>query len=218
MKLYYLVEKINADKNNDIIVPILEKDRYDKDYNSIYLFDSYFNNNVIENYNNEKSLNQHFNLGLRVFNLYSIETENLHKNISLINDQIGLHKLHLDNPTFIDYKENYQYVLEFQNLDWIFEKILCLNKINFLSTFIFTPDNDTKNKDIEMLLDIIIKGDSVDRLLRLNKIVNDFNNKPEKCAKELYEILYDFSLGDYFDINSEIHSYYNAMEFLKNLF
>lgn len=75
MKLYYLVEKINADNNNDIIVPILEKDRYDKDYNSIYLFDSYFNNNVIENYNNEKSLNQHFNLGLRVFNLYSIETE-----------------------------------------------------------------------------------------------------------------------------------------------
>jgi len=35
----------------------------------------------------------------------------------------------------------------------------------------------------------------------------------KKYAKELYEILYEFSFGDYYDINSERYNYYNAMAF-----
>jgi hypothetical protein len=107
------------------------------------------------------------------------------------------------------------YSSDFQKLDWKLENVLCLNKNKFESKFIFNNENDTENHDIKKIIKVIIWGDYAERLLRLNNIFNDFNIDMKKCAKELYEILYEFSFSDYSDISNNGTNYYNAMAFLR---
>jgi hypothetical protein len=215
MKLYYIIDKLSVDKNDSIIVPIVEKDTIYEKYNSINLFDKLFDENILEDFDEKKSLNDYHKLGIRLFYAYSIETDNLDLDFSLVNYnyKYTLKLLH-ENIILIEYKENYLYSSDFQKLDWKLENILCVNKNKFESKFIFNNDNDTKN-NIKKLIEVIICGDSAERLLRLNNILNDFNNDMKKCSKELYEILYEFSFGNYYDINSNGTNYYNAMAFLR---
>jgi hypothetical protein len=88
MKLYYIVDKWRVDKNNGIIVPIVEKDtiynEYDE-YNSINLFDRLFDENILEYFDEKKLLNDYHKLGIRQFYVYSIETDNLDLDFSLVN-------------------------------------------------------------------------------------------------------------------------------------
>ena len=217
MKLYYIIDKWRVDKNNGIIVPILEKDNIYSSYNSINLYDKLFDENILEIYYQDKPLNDYRILDIRVFSIYSVETDILDSNFSLFNDRYKyILNLLNENIIFINYKENYLYSQDFQILNWKFEQILCINKNKFKSNFLYNNENNNENNDIKKLLEIIIDIDSPDRLLRLNNILNDFNNNIKNCAKELYEIFNEFSCTDYFDINSEGYFYYNAINFLKD--
>jgi len=212
MKLYYIIDKFIVDKNDGIIVPIVEKDTIHEEYNSINLFDKLFDENILEVFDEKTDYRRLRNI--RIFYLYSIETDNLTLDFSLVNYKYILKLLH-ENIILIEYKENYLYSSDFQKLDWKLENVLCVNKNKFESKFIFNNENDTENHDIKKIIKVIICGDSAERLLRLNNILNDFNNDMKKCAKELYEILYEFSFSDYYDINFEGTNYYSAMAFLR---
>lgn len=213
MKLYFLNDKWKVDNNDNIIVPIFEKDK-DTNCNSINLFNNIlFDDDVLEEY--DEKVNENI-ISNRIFYLFSIEVDNLDSKLLLENnDYYYTLKLLNKNINIVDYKKNYFYASDFQKLNWKMEKIICLNKNNFTSKFIINNQNDTEN-NIEELINIIIQGDSAERVVRLNNIIKDFNANMNKCAKELYEILYDFSCGDYYDINSEGVAYYNVMAFLRN--
>lgn len=126
------------------------------------------------------------------------------------------HKIEiLNNPS--EWKKiniEYSYNKNFSELNWNLEGHFCINKEHFLSKFQF----DTEKKDIERLIKIILLGDYPERILRLNNILDDFNKNLQNCAKELYDILYEFTYGDWYDFNSEGTCYYNAMKFLRDKF
>jgi hypothetical protein len=225
MKLYYIIEKCHTDKFGIMVPLFYTSDVKDTEFNEtislnlFYQFDT-FDENVLEEYNEKKSLNDYFRFDIRVFSMYSIETENLAKKFTLTKENEYKYKLTMlnENVNWVEHIENHSYASDFQNLDWKLEKVMCVNKNKFKSKFKFNETNDNEIHDIEKLIDIIVSGDSPERLLRLNNIVNDFNCDTQKCAKELYEILYDFTYGDYFDINAEGSYYYAAMAFLRKRF
>jgi len=209
MKLYYIIDKWIVDKNG-IIAPILEKDVFNINYDSLNLF----NENIVKYFINDKH-NIHDETKISEYDyrmclLYSIETDNLKFNYSLSNNGYMYTLKQLNELNLVDYKDIYVYNFNFKNLDWKLEKKLYININNFKLLFI------TENNNIQKLVSVIIQGDSPERLVRLKAIENNFNQNMQYCAKELYSILYDFSYGNYYNMNADGNNYYNAMEYLRN--
>lgn len=190
MKLYYLTNFFTKQKTGKI-TPLIYSADYSPDDEKITL--KLFKESELFNCNIEELIDLNSNK-IRLFSIYSIETDNITLEISETKLLLENNKINWEHTQGCN-----SYVSNFEDLPWKFEKVISIDKNKLFSLFNFNENNDTQQKDIERLLKIIISGDSASQVLRLYNIINDFNNNTQKCANELYSILYDFTNGDFFD-------------------
>lgn len=226
MKLYYLIDKWSVDHNKTLAPIYYSGDCDDFDCHSeiklnVFTEENLFDQNVTSEY--EECIDYRKIRNTRVISMYSIETSELPQSISVDSKEF-YYTLSVQN-TKESWKKVFEgkinchnyYNLDYHILNWKFEKNVVLNTKKFFDQLCLP--NDSSN-DIKKLTNIIVGGDHPDRLVRLNCINNKFSdenlNLTLNSAKELYDILYDFTFGDYYDINSDGTCYYRAMEFLRN--
>lgn len=219
MILYYLVDKEISD-NNKIFLPLYDSyDCLDTELNKhiklrLFTENQLFGSNVLEKYDENLPLKKHRKIG-RVFSIYSIDTAKVPEIFTIVTHKF-YHMLQVsnnENSWEKCYDDKY-YNIDYKNLDWKFEKNICVNIKKFNAELNLPND---PNGYIKIITNIICEGDHPDRLVRLNSLpkesIVDFES-----AKELYDILFDFTYGEWYDMNSEGYYYYKAMEFLRDTY
>lgn len=151
----------------------------------------------------------------RVFSIYSIDTENLPENFS-VEKYSFYYKLSVKNleTDWFNHDDTYSYNINYHKLNWQLVEHICVDTLAFKNSLNLI---DNLEGDIKLLINIICGGDAPDRLMRLNILQKAWSNDTES-AKELYEILFDFTYGDYYDMNAEGYYYYRAMAFLRDTY
>ena len=146
----------------------------------------------------------------RVFSIHSLEIDNLPTNYKLSN--LNFHYALYDTENNCCDEEDFElYKQTLQSLDLKFEKKICIDKSKILSKFNLLPDDD-----LNKLFKMILTGDSPINCLRLYNVANIFNTSPHLVAKEIYDILFSFTYGYYFDFNADSEIYYRTMKFLRD--
>lgn len=219
MKLYYIEDKHKVD-NTKIFLPVYDSDDcLDTEYNKyiklrVFTENQLFGSDVLEKYDENIPLRNYRKIG-RVFSIYSIDTTELPENFT-VETYNFYHMLQVTNNEN-NWEKCYEYKsynTDYKNLNWKLDKHICVNIKNFNAGLNLPND---PNEYIKKLIDIICGGDHPDRLVRLNYLSKEWNDSTES-AKELYDILFDFTYGDHYDINSEGYYYYRAMAYLRNTY
>lgn len=219
MKLFYVVDKWRADNTVSFLPDYDSYDCLDLEYTkfiNLRLFTEYqlFGFNISEKYDENISLQDNKKKG-RVLSIYSIDTSEL-PNIFILVEHKFYYMLQVQNNenSWEKYNEDNSYNINYKNLNWKLNGHICVNLEN-LNLGLNLPDNS--EGDIKNLFKIILHGDHPDRLIRLNYLSKIWDNDIES-AKELYEILYDFTCGDYYDFCADSSYYYRAMKFLRDTY
>jgi hypothetical protein len=219
MKLYYVIDKWKVDKT-DIIIPFYyigdcsDTEYYEHIELNVFTEDQLFEKDLLEKYDEKITTGKHKG---RIFSIYSIDTENIPENF-VVEKCIFYYKLSVKNleTDWIEHNEIYSYNSNYHSLKWQLEQHIHLNTDVFKKSLEFI---DNPERDIKLLINIICGGDDPDRLVRLNILQKSRNeNKNFESAKELYKILFDFTFGDYYDMNAEGYAYYRAMRYLRDVY
>lgn len=220
MKLYYVVDKWKVD-NTNVIVPFYyvgdcnDTEFYEYIKLDVFTEDQLFEKHVLENYDKNISIREHRHLG-RIFSIYSIDTDDLPENFSIETCKF-YHKLSIKNTetSWTNYNTTYSYNSNYYKLNWQLVEHICVNTTKLKASLTNFPDDPYG--DLNKLINIICGGDNPDRLVRLNTLQKMWNNDTES-ARELYDILCDFTFGDYYDINAEGYAYYREMRYLRDIY
>lgn len=212
MKLYYLTKEKN---DNYIYIGNTEH----QEHFQLYLFNELqlFGNDVMETYDENIPDVKYWIKDKRIFSIYSLEIDNLPTNYKLTNSNF-YHVLEDLNKKYVNDGDNEDielYKQTLRSLNLKFEKKICIDRNKIILKFNFSLMDELIANKIKNLIKIILTGDSPINCLRLYNIANVFNVSPQFATKEIYDILYSFTLGDYYDLNAEGPMYYDAMKILR---
>jgi hypothetical protein len=221
MRLYYLVDKWRVDKTGIIIQSVYRGDCEDLEYMPnvelrVFTEDQLFEENLLEKYDKLKQLHEYLKNYGRVFSIYSIETEGLPENF-MIEQKRFYHILSTPNTknNWVNIDDYNSYNSDFQNLNWKLERHVRVDTKKLKESFTNFPNDP--HGDLKKLIDIICGGDHPDRLVRLNYLQKSWISESDtESARELCDILFDFTFGDYYDINAEGYAYYREMRYLRD--
>lgn len=220
MKLYYLEDKWRVNTTN-IFLPLYDSiDCLDTEYIPnvtlrVFTENQLFGTELLENYDDSKQIHDYRYIG-RVISIHYIETNDLPENFNIEQKQFCCMVLTPNSADSWEKINEYQSSnLKFKNLNWKLHSHIVLNTKKLKASLTNFPNDP--HGDLNKLIDIICSGDHPDRLIRLNNLQKMWNNNTES-ARELYDILCDFTFGDYYDINAEGYAYYREMRYLRDMY
>lgn len=211
MKLYYI---INYNSKHNILAP-LQYSCDDTTYALSLIKESFLPIDIFEDTSG--------NVNKRLKNMIIYSIENISDDFTIV-EHDEYFTIESKNPDITSYNDNYTYDRNLNDLPFINEKRIIYSYEKLFSKFIFNEHNDVNNCAKTMIKTITQSANPL-LIIRLLNIVDDFNNivepydiKTYDCIKKLYIIFYDYTYTDYYDMNSEGHSYYTIMEYYRNTF
>jgi hypothetical protein len=183
--------------------------------------DKLFDENIISKIDENEAVNMVNKFGSNMYRLFEIDLDSIDKTkFDIKEDEFKIElscKQPINKLEFVLMYDSCYTIETFSNLNWINLGPIIKNT----KQKIYFPNYDNNGyNDFNTVFNMILNGSEPQLVLRALNLKDkiESNNLNQSDAKEIYDLFYDFSFSDWFDINSEGYPYYECMKYLRDTY